>query len=59
LSVGARTKLNVAAINDSLVIAAVVGLALESWPAFWAVAILLVVGNLHAGAIRPPGSRRR
>jgi hypothetical protein len=58
LSVGARTKLNVAAINGSLVIATVVGLALESWPAFWAVAILLVVGNLYAGAIRP-GSRRR
>jgi len=56
--VGARTKLNVAAINGSLVIAAIVGLALESWPAFWAVAILLVVGNLYAGEIRP-GSRRR
>jgi hypothetical protein len=56
---GARTKLNIAAINGSLVIGAVAGLALESWSAFWGVTILLVVGNLCAGAIRPTGSRRR
>ena len=56
---GARTKLNVAVINGSLVIAAVVGIAFGSWSAFWLVAILLVVGNFYAGAIRPAGQRRR
>ncbi len=56
---GARTKLNIAAINGSLAIAAVVGLALESWAAFWGVTILLVIGNLCAGAIRPTGNHRR
>ena len=56
---GARTKLNVAAINGSLVVAAVVGIAFGSWFAFWLVAILLVVGNFYGGAIRPAGQRRR
>jgi len=57
--VGARTKLNVAAINGSLVVAAVVGIAFGSWFAYWLVAILLVVGDFYAGAISPDGQRRR
>ena len=59
LRVGARTKLNVAAINGSLVVAAVVGIAFGSWFAFWLVAISLVAGNLYAGGIRPAGHGRR
>jgi hypothetical protein len=60
---GARTKLNMAAINGSIIIAAVVGAALGSWLVFWIVAIVLIVGDLYVGSIRlnnrPPGQRRR
>ena len=50
---GARTKLNVAVLNGCLLVAALAGIALESWFAFWLVAVLLVVGELYVGAIRP------
>jgi hypothetical protein len=58
---GARTKLNVAAINGCLVIAAIAGLSFQSWLVFWIVASLLIVGDLYAGMIRPgrSGSLRR
>ena len=59
---GARNKLNVAAINGAIIIAAVVGVAIGSWGVFWIVLIVLIVGDLYAGGIRPgrrpPGNRR-
>jgi 1,4-dihydroxy-2-naphthoate octaprenyltransferase len=53
--VGARTRLNVAALNGCVIIAALIGIVLQSWFAFWIVAALLVAGEFYAGSIRPSG----
>jgi hypothetical protein len=55
----ARHKLNVAAVNGALVIAAVIGLAATSWPVFLVVLAVLIVGSLHDGGIRPAPRNRR
>jgi hypothetical protein len=55
---GARTKLNLSAVNGCLVVAAVVGLLFQSWTAFLVIAAILIVGDLYIGSIRPSGRRR-
>jgi hypothetical protein len=52
---GARTKLNVSAVNGCLVLAAIVGLLFQSWTVFFVVAAILVAGDLYIGSIRPTG----
>jgi hypothetical protein len=53
----ARTKLNVAAINGAILVAALVGWVFHSWPVFLLTAIAMIALGLHAGHIRP-GRRR-
>jgi len=55
---GARTKLNAAAINGSLALAALVGYFFGSWTVFAVVAVALIGLALHSGDIRP-GPRQR
>ena len=54
---GARDRLNVASFNGSLVIAAIAGLAFDSWLVFSLVACVLIAGDLFSGAIRLSGGR--
>jgi hypothetical protein len=51
----ARNKLNVAYFNGCLVVAAVIGLLFQSWPVFVGALVVLVIGNLISGGIRPKG----
>jgi type IV secretory pathway TrbD component len=55
---GARGKLNVAFLNGSVFVAALVGFLFKSWVAFGFVLALLLIGNFIMGEIRP-GKRRR
>jgi hypothetical protein len=61
---GARDKLNGVVVVACLIVAALLGAAMESWLAFWAVLILSVAGCSDAGGIRtrpgagPSGARR-
>jgi hypothetical protein len=55
--VSARTKLNAAAINGALLIAALVGWLFGSWSVFLLTAGVLIAMGLHAGDIRP-GQKR-
>lgn len=52
---GARQKLNHAYLNGALIIAAVVGIATQSWAAFWLAALFAAGTNLLAGNIRLRG----
>jgi hypothetical protein len=52
-SVSARTKLNIAAVNGVVVIAAIVGWLFGSWPIFLLTAGVLVAMAVHSGDIRP------
>ena len=56
---GAREKLNVAYLNGSLVLAAVVGVLAQSWSAFFITLTVLLGFNLYQHEIRPhkPGRR--
>jgi hypothetical protein len=54
---GARQKLNAAYLNGGLLIAALVGIATESWSLFLLVLIISVVSSCYSGDIRP-GPRR-
>lgn len=49
---GARQKLNQAHLNGALVIAAVVGIATQSWTVFWIAALIAAGSSLHSGDIR-------
>lgn len=49
---GARHKLNQAYLNGSLFVAAIVGISLQSWLAFWIILALGVACNLYGGQIR-------
>ena len=49
---GARQKLNVAAMNGSLIIAALAGIVFKSWEVFIVVAVILVAGGVHTSDIR-------
>ncbi len=50
---GARQKLNSAAILGSLLVAAVIGWITGSWIVFVIAALILVGLSLHSGDIRP------
>ena len=52
---GARQKLNQAHLNGALVVAAVVGIATQSWTVFWIAALIAAGSSLHAGGIRLRG----
>lgn len=52
----ARTKLNYAYIEGSILIAGLLGLVIQSWPIFFAALVVLLIGNVVNGGIRP--SRR-
>lgn len=52
---GARQKLNQAHLNGALVIAAVVGIATQSWAVFWIAALIAAGSSLHSGDIRLRG----
>jgi hypothetical protein len=56
---GARQKLNQAYVNGALIVAAVVGVATQSWTVFWLAATFVVVSSLYSGEIRLGGRRRR
>jgi hypothetical protein len=48
----AKHKLNAAHVNGALAIAAVIGIASESFLVFLLVAALLIAGSMHDGSIR-------
>jgi hypothetical protein len=50
---GARTKLNLAYFNGSLMIAALLGLLAESWPLLFVTLAVLLAANLYFREIRP------
>lgn len=50
---GARTKLNTAFVNGALLVAAAVGLSMNSWAAFVGVAAIIIAIQTAAGGIRP------
>jgi hypothetical protein len=54
---GARSKLNVATVYGCLLVAAIAGVAMESWLVFWLVAIVLIAGEWYTGAIRGGSGR--
>lgn len=54
---GARQKINVAAVNGCLFLAVLVGLLTQSWLAFGMALVVLIGLAFHAGDIRP--NRRR
>jgi hypothetical protein len=54
----ARNKLNAAHLNGSVIIAGIIGLLIQSWPIFIAALIVLVVGNVLSGEIRPRSKNR-
>lgn len=55
----ARLKLNAAVVQGSLIIAAVVGWACNSWTVFLIVAVILIAAAIYSGEIRTtPGSKR-
>jgi hypothetical protein len=56
---GARTTLNGFYFGVAFFIAALVGLATQSWPAFFVTGIALLGVYLHAGRIRSKPRRRR
>jgi hypothetical protein len=55
--VPAREKLNSAYAGGSVLIAALIGVLVQSWPVFLIVLAILLVLNVVAGEIRP--TRRR
>jgi type IV secretory pathway TrbD component len=50
---GAKQKLNEAYLTGSLLVAAAIGLGLQSWSAFIATAGLLIFLQIVEGGIRP------
>jgi hypothetical protein len=56
--VSARRKLNVAAVNGAIFVAAFVGWLFRSWVAFLLATVVLIATAWHSGEIRT-GRRRR
>ena len=50
---GARNKLNVAALYMSVAVAGLSGWVLKSWIIFWLVLATMIISSLHSGTIRP------
>lgn len=55
---GARQKLNQAAINGCLIVGGLVGLFSQSWLAFFIATTVLAGLSLHGGEIRPNPTER-
>ena len=55
---GARAKLNAAAIWACVIASAIVGLAVRSWDAFWGLLILAIEACYGGGGIRPQPEAR-
>ena len=51
----ARRRLNVAYLQGSAAVAALIGFVFSSWLAFAVAWAVLIMGNLCAGDIRPKG----
>lgn len=49
----ARKKLNVAYFNGCVIAAGMIGLTFGSWLIFLLALIVLMIGNLNSGGIRP------
>jgi len=56
---GARSKLNGAFLNGSLLIAGMIGALTQSWIVFGLALAGLVIANLNSGEIRLTGRGRR
>lgn len=56
---GARQKLNQAYINGAVVLAAVAGIACQSWLVFLGAMIFAIVMNVYGGGIRTARRNRR
>jgi hypothetical protein len=54
----ARTKLNVAYFNGSLLVASLFGLVAGSWAVFMAALAVLIACGVYGGEIRPVSVRR-
>jgi hypothetical protein len=48
----ARQKLNLAYFHGALILAALIGMAAQSWAIFWVALIVLTAGGCYAGEIR-------
>jgi len=59
LIVSARTKLNRAYLNGSLLVAGTLGVALSSWPVFAVSLAGLLAANVAFNEIRLPRNKRR
>jgi hypothetical protein len=55
---GARHKLNTAAINGILVVAGAIAFFCQSWTVFWVLVAILGASAIHSGDIRF-GRRKR
>jgi len=54
---GARQRLNSLYLIVALIVAALIGGALQSWGVFWLVLIVLIAIFVHGGDIRPSARR--
>jgi hypothetical protein len=54
----ARTKLNIAYLNGSLLVSALFGLVSGSWAVFWIALAVTIGGGVYGGEIRPTSGRR-
>jgi len=57
-SMGARNKLNAAYVNGAVIVAGLIGLLIQSWRIFVIALIVLLIGGLLSGGIRPQGRKR-
>jgi hypothetical protein len=55
---GARQKLNMAYFTGSLIVAALIGMVVQSWSFFLVALAVLLVLNLSMNEIRPTRQRR-
>jgi len=55
---GARNKLNAAYVNGAVIVAGLIGLLIQSWRIFVIALIVLLIGGLLSGGIRPQGRKR-
>ena len=53
----ARQKINIACFNGAVIVAALVGGMVASWPVFWGVLAVLAAGAVYGRDIRPFGGR--
>ena len=56
---GARQKLNTAAIQGAFIVAGIAGWAFGSWSVFAIAIAILLVCAMHSGDIRPSAGNRR